>query len=156
MEDCWVIQKVLLSQKSTWNWLASTVTSCDFCSDLIHLCWHASAVCDWHSPPLLVSFILCCSCPDVAVLYGPLIIIFVHILMLLTQRMHHNSKDTAPHPKPYGKDQFLRYVLSLSMSLHITWRGRQLPDRMRHRWSALDFNCNVIFLTLEMPLLSYV
>lgn len=72
-----------------------------------------------------------------------------------SQRTHHNSNDTAPHPKPYSKDWFFRSFLSLCISLHRVGRGSSLTG-----WDIVEvhliLNCNVIFLTLEKSLLSYV
>lgn len=72
-----------------------------------------------------------------------------------SQQTHHNSNDTAPHPKPYRRDRFFRLFFSLCISLHGAGRDRSLTG-----WDIVEvhliLNCNVIFLTLEKPLLSYV
>lgn len=72
-----------------------------------------------------------------------------------SQQMHHKSNDTAPHPKPYRRDGSFRLFLSLCISLHSAGRDSSLTERDFVE-VHLILNCNVIFVTLETPLLSYV
>jgi len=73
-----------------------------------------------------------------------------------SQRKHPNSNDTALATRSLTVTvDPLDMFLSLFVSLQTVGRGRSLTER-DHVEVHLILNCNVTFLTLEKPLLSYV
>lgn len=94
-----------------------------------------------------------CSCRDVADRRDGRIGRRVNIRVCL-RHWHLDSNDTAPHPKPYSTDS-LDCSLSLCISLHTAGRDGSLTERDVVE-VHLILNCDVIFLTLEKSLLSYV
>lgn len=75
-------------------------------------------------------------------------------IRICLRHWHLDSNDTAPHPKPYSTDS-LDCSLSLCISLHTAGRDGSLTERDIVE-VHLILNCDVIFLTLEKSLLSYV
>lgn len=84
----------------------------------------------------------------------------VHIYLsppLSSQHKHHNSNDTALGTQSLTETiDSLRYVFEFFVSLHTVGRDSSLIIERDIVEVHLILNCNVIFLTFEKSLLSYV